>query len=92
MTRTRLAILAGALAATAAVASEPAPQANATALRQEAMDTAERLLTEFPKDPTAHALKGTAHYNLGDSAAAERCLAKSLELDPKMASAYDLLP
>ncbi len=91
MTHARLAILSAALAATIAVASEPAPQAKAAALKKEAMDTAERLLTEFPKDPAAHALKGTAHYNLGDSAAAESCLAKSLELDPKMASAYDVL-
>lgn len=91
MTTARLAILAAALAATAAVAGEPASEAKAAVLRKEALDTAERLLTEFPKDPAAHVLKASMHYNLGDSAAAEKWLAKSLELDPKMAAAYDML-
>jgi len=91
MTPARLAFLAAALAATAAGAGEPAPAAKAAALRKEALDTAERLLTEFPQDPAAHALKASTHYNLGDSAAAEKCFAKSLELDPKMAAAYDML-
>lgn len=90
MTPMRLAFLA-ALAATSAFAGEPAPEAQAAVLRKEAMDTAERILVDFPQDPTAHALKATAHYNLGDSAVAEKCLAQSLELDPKMAAAYDTL-
>ncbi|MHC4627733.1 MAG: tetratricopeptide repeat protein, partial [Planctomycetota bacterium] len=91
MTTARLAILAAALAATAAVAGEPAPETKAAALRKEAIDTAERLLTEFPTDPAAHVLKASMHYNLGDSAAAEKWLANSLELDPNMAAAYDML-
>lgn len=91
MTTARLAILTAALVATAAVAGEPGPQVEAAALRKEATDTAERLLAEFPKDPAAHILKASMHYNLGDSAAAEKWLAKSLELDPNMAAAYDML-
>ena len=59
------------------------------ALKQEAVDVAERTVKAFPRDPDCHALKGSACLSRGKAAEATRSWQKCLELDPTRAGAYE---
>jgi Flp pilus assembly protein TadD len=58
------------------------------ASNQRAIETTEALLALAPQDAVAHDLRGWAAFQVGDYEAAEEHLIRSIELDPRLASAY----
>jgi tetratricopeptide (TPR) repeat protein len=69
----------------------PQPQAEAAALKQEAVTVAIEVAEAYPNNALSHALLGSAHYNMGQSEEAIRHLRHCLELDPGQAEAYEIL-
>ena len=70
---------------------EGVQQAEAEALKRDAVQVAERLVAEFPKDAVTYALLSAVHHNRGNSDEAVKWLRKCLELDPNRADAYGML-
>jgi tetratricopeptide (TPR) repeat protein len=76
----------------AAISSEaPQPQAEASDLKQEAVNVAAEAAAAYPDNALSYALLGSAYYNTGQSEAAIRHLRRCLELDPGQAEAYEIL-
>jgi tetratricopeptide (TPR) repeat protein len=71
--------------------SIPEPQAEAAALKQEAVRVASQVAEAYPNDALSYALLGSAYYNTGQSEEATRHLRRCLELNPGLADAYDIL-
>jgi tetratricopeptide (TPR) repeat protein len=69
----------------------PQPQAEAAAIKREAVAVANRLAQAYPGDALTYALLGSAYYNTGQSEEATRHLRKCLELNPGQADAYEIL-
>ena len=69
----------------------PQPQAEAAALKQEAVAVARQVAESYPNDALAYALLGSAYYNTGRSDEASQHLRRCLELNPGLAEAYDIL-
>lgn len=69
----------------------PSPQAEAAALKREAVEVAGQLAADYPDDAVSYALLGSAHYNSGRSDEAVKWLKKCLQLDPDRADAYAML-
>jgi tetratricopeptide (TPR) repeat protein len=69
----------------------PEPQAEAEALKREAVTVAKQVVETYPNDALSYALLGSAHYNAGHSEEATRHLRRCLELNPEQAEAYEIL-
>lgn len=67
------------------------PQAEAAALKQQAVAMARQVVEAYPQDAVSYALLGSAHYNIGQSEEAARNLQRCLELDPRQTEAYEIL-
>lgn len=67
------------------------PQAQASALKDEAISAARQVADSYPNDALTFALLGSAYYNTGRSEEAVKYLRKCLELNPSQADAYDIL-
>lgn len=61
------------------------------ALKQEALEVAEKTAAKYPDDPFVYALLGSAFYNIGRADEATLQLGKCLELNPKVAPAHEVL-
>jgi len=66
-------------------------QAEAGALKQEAVTIAGQLAQAYPDDALSYALLGSAYYNTGQSEEATKHLRRCLELNPKQADAFEIL-
>ena len=66
-------------------------QAEAGALKQEAVTIAGQVAQAYPDDALSYALLGSAYYNTGQSDAATNHLRRCLELNPKQADAFEIL-
>lgn len=66
-------------------------QAEAAALKREAVEVAGQVAAAYPEDPYGVALLGAAYFNNGQSAEATRHLQRCLQLKPDLADAYDVL-
>ncbi|HOW65873.1 MAG TPA: tetratricopeptide repeat protein [Candidatus Paceibacterota bacterium] len=69
----------------------PQPQAEAAALKREAVAVAIRVSETYPQDALSFALLGAAYYNTGQSEKAIKHLQKCLELSPNQSDAYEVL-
>jgi tetratricopeptide (TPR) repeat protein len=69
----------------------PPAQAEAAALKREAVAAARLATEQYPDDALAYALLGSAHYNIGQSEEATRYLKKCLSLRPDQGDAYEVL-
>jgi protein O-GlcNAc transferase len=69
----------------------PQPQAEAAALKRDAVNVALEVAEAYPDNALSHALLGSAHYNTGQSEEAIRHLRHCLDLDPGQAEAYEIL-
>ena len=69
----------------------PEPQAEAAALKREAVAVANQVAEAYPSDALSYALLGSAYYNTGQSEEATRHLKRCLELNPGQADAYGIL-
>lgn len=69
----------------------PRPQAEAAALKREAVAVATQVVEAYPNDALAYALLGSAYYNTGQAERAAEHLRKCLELNPGLAEAYAVL-
>jgi len=69
----------------------PRPQAEAAALKRDAVAVAVAVAQAYPDDALSHALLGSATYNTGQSEEATRHLRRCLELNPDQADAYEIL-
>lgn len=69
----------------------PEPLAEAAALKGEAVSVATALAESYPDDALAHAVLGSACYNLGRTEEAGRHLRRCLELNPGLVDAYEIL-
>jgi tetratricopeptide (TPR) repeat protein len=67
------------------------PQAEAGALKREAVAIASRVAEAYPDDALSYALLGSAFYNTGQSEEAVKHLRRCLELDPNQADAFEIL-
>lgn len=67
------------------------PEAEATALKQEAVAVAGQVAEAYPNDALAYALLGSAYYNIGQSDEAAKHLKRCLELRPDQTEAYGIL-
>ncbi len=67
------------------------PQSEAGRLKEEALVAARTVAQQYPEEALTSALLGSAHYNIGRSAEATKHLRRCLELDPKLAEAYEIL-
>lgn len=67
------------------------PQAQAVALKQEAIDVAKKMVEAYPDESLAYALLGSAYFNLGRSEDATKQLKRCLELNPNQSEAYEVL-
>ncbi len=67
------------------------PEAEAAALKQEAVSVAGEVAGAYPNDALAYALLGSAHYNTGRSEEAAKYLRKCIELRPDQVDAYEIL-
>jgi tetratricopeptide (TPR) repeat protein len=73
------------------VAAIPGPQAEAAALKREAVAVAGDVVEAYPDDAVSYALLGSAYYNIGQSEEASTNLQRCIELDPDQAEAYEIL-
>ena len=73
------------------ISEAPEPQAEAEALKQEAVMVARQVVEAYPNDALSYALLGSAYYNAGQSEEATWHLRKCLELNPAQAEAYEIL-
>jgi tetratricopeptide (TPR) repeat protein len=81
-----------AAAANAGLADKvPEAQAEAAALKREAVAVARQLAEAYPHDALSYALLGSAYYNTGRSEEATQQLQKCLQLSPDQAEAYEIL-
>jgi len=69
----------------------PKLQAEAAALKREAVAVAGQVAEAYPDDALAYALLGSAYFNTGQSDEATKHLRRCLELSPGQADAYDIL-
>lgn len=69
----------------------PQPQAEAAALKREAVAVATQVAEAYPEDALAYALLGSASYNTGHAEEATRHLKRCLELNPNQVDAYGVL-
>ena len=69
----------------------PPPQAEAAALKREAVSVARQVAEAYPDDALTYALLGSAYYNTGQSEEATKYLQRCLELRPGQAEAYEIL-
>lgn len=69
----------------------PQPQAEAAALKREAVAVATQVAEAYPEDALAYALLGSAAYNTGRAEEAARYLKRCLELNPNQVDAYGVL-
>lgn len=69
----------------------PQPQAEAAALKREAVAVATQVAEAYPEDALAYALLGSASYNTGHAEEAARHLKRCLELNPNQVDAYAVL-
>ncbi|MBX3746274.1 MAG: tetratricopeptide repeat protein [Verrucomicrobiae bacterium] len=69
----------------------PEPLAEAAALKGEAVAVATALAAAYPEDALAHAVLGSACYNLGRTEEAGKHLRRCLELNPGLVDAYEIL-
>jgi tetratricopeptide (TPR) repeat protein len=72
----------------ASESSMPELDPKSTALRKEALDAAERLVTEYPRQAAAFYSKALVCRRFGDREAATACWKRCLDLDPGFALAY----
>jgi tetratricopeptide (TPR) repeat protein len=66
-------------------------QAEAGALKGEAVTIAGQVAAAYPDDALSYALLGSAYYNTGQSEEATKHLRRCLELNPKQADAFEIL-
>jgi tetratricopeptide (TPR) repeat protein len=69
----------------------PQPQAEAAALKREAVAVGHQVAEAYPDDALAYALLGSAYYNTGQAELATRHLKRCIELNPGQAEAYGVL-
>lgn len=69
----------------------PTAQAEAAALKREAVAVARQIAEAYPDDPLTYALLGSAYYNTGQAEEAQKQLQKCIALNPGQAEAYDIL-
>jgi len=65
-----------------------ASRAEVEALKKEAYDVIDRLIKDFPHDPTPHVVMGAVHARFGNGAEAMKCWNKCLEMNPRHLDAH----